>query len=80
MSEIIKSYIIQHKNVRGEWVNEQVFSNALDCYTVIKKWGVVWPSEEHRCISVQIHPTFAKEVLSIHKASYAKGVISVRDI
>ncbi len=67
---VLVRYIIQHQTVdHKRWVDEQTFTNALDTYTVITKWGVLWPCYKHRVIERCIlgDGTYTETVLSTHK-------------
>lgn len=67
---MIIRYIIQHQTVDLQrLVDEQAFTNALDTYIVIDKWGVLWPCYKHRVIERCIlgDGTYTETVLSIHK-------------
>ena len=70
---MIEKIIIQHRAKDGHWTDEQVFSNALDAYAVISKWGVLWPGSTHRVISRCIFfPAYTETVLSMHKGRRPK--------
>ena len=67
---MITRYIIQHQTVDLQrLVDEQAFTNALDTYIVIDKWGVLWTCYKHRVIERCIlgDGTYTETVLSIHK-------------
>lgn len=67
---MIVRYVIQHRSARKEWVDEQAFTNALDCYSVISKWGVLWPRNAHRVIErcILSNSERTETTLSVHSA------------